>query len=227
VATAASTEQDGVRRRASSRARRLSLKVDAAAGVVELVVPDGAPEAEVTRFVDSHRRWIARQLAGLPPHIPFADGAEIAVLDEVLRLRHSGGGRAAARREGGELVIGGDMARFAPRTRAWLRETARAAFFEHAHGHASQIGQSVTAIRIGDPRTRWGSCSRKGRLAFSWRLVLAPRSVLDYVAAHEVAHLAEMNHSRRFWRLVDDLHPDVATARAWLSTHGPSLHRYG
>lgn len=224
---AALIEYDGVRRRASSRARRLSLKLDTAAGVVELVVPDGAPEAEVARFVASHRRWIARQLAGLPPHVPFADGAEIAVLDEALRLRHSSGGRAAARREGDALVIGGDMARFAPRVRAWLRESARAAFFEHAHGHAAHIGQSVTGIRIGDPRTRWGSCSRHGRLAFSWRLVLAPRSVLDYVAAHEVAHLAEMNHSRRFWRLVDDLHPDVATARAWLTTHGPALHRYG
>ncbi len=224
---AAITEQDGIRRRASSRARRLSLKVDAAAGVVELVVPEGVPEEDVTRFVDSHRRWIGRQLAGLPPRIPFADGAEISVLDEPLRLCHSGNGRAAARREGDALVIGGDPARFAPRARAWLRESARAAFYEHAHGHAAQIGESVSGIRIGDPRTRWGSCSRKGRLAFSWRLVLAPRSVLDYVAAHEVAHLAVMNHSRRFWRLVDDLHPDVATARAWLTTHGPSLHRYG
>ncbi|MDP6953797.1 MAG: SprT family zinc-dependent metalloprotease [Alphaproteobacteria bacterium] len=221
------TEIDGVRRRASKRARRLSLKVDAAAGVVELVVPDGAPESEVTRFVDSHRRWIARQLESLPPHIPFADGVEISVLDDALRLRHCDGAGVAPQREGDDLVIGGDPARFAARARAWLRESARSAFYEHAHGHAAHIGQRVTGIRIGDPRTRWGSCSRKGNLAFSWRLVLAPRSVLDYVAAHEVAHLAEMNHSRRFWRLVDDLHPDVATARAWLTAHGPNLHRYG
>ena len=221
------TEQNGIRRRASSRAQRLSLKVDAAEGVIELVVPNGASEAEITRFVDSHRRWITRQFHSLPQHLPFADGAELAVLDETLRLCHQSDGGAAARREGGELVIGGDAAGFAPRVRAWLRETARAAFFEHAHGHAATIGETVKSIRIADPRTRWGSCSCQGRLAFSWRLVLAPRSVLDYVAAHEVAHLTVMRHSRRFWCLVDTLHPDVATARAWLSKHGPDLHRYG
>lgn len=216
-----------VRRRDSPRARRLALRLDPAAGVVELVVPSDASETEVARFLDRHKRWIARRLGELPPRVPFADGAELAVLGEPLRICHRRQAPPGPRRHGGELVIGGEPGRLPARARAWLRETARAALHVRAHGHARHIGHGIAAIRIGDPRSRWGSCSSRGTLAFSWRLVLAPESVLDYVAAHEVAHLAVMSHSRRFWSLLGEIYPDFKTARAWLATHGPSLHRYG
>ena len=91
----------------------------------------------------------------------------------------------------------------------------------------TEIGRPPARISMRDTRSRWGSCSRAGNLNFSWRLVMAPENVLDYVVAHEVAHLRELNHSARFWTLVDTLCPDVKDARWWLRTHGAALHRYG
>ena len=109
----------------------------------------------------------------------------------------------------------------------WLRSQARGDLTAAVSDHAATIGAEINALRIGDAKSRWGSCTRRGVLSFSWRLILAPPFVLDYLAAHEVAHLAEMNHGPAFWRLVARLNPDLETARAWLKTHGPDLHAVG
>jgi len=93
--------------------------------------------------------------------------------------------------------------------------------------HASCLGVTIKRITVRDQSSRWGSCSRTGVLSYSWRLILAPPFVLDYLAAHEVAHLAELNHSPRFWRLVRGLSPEFKRAKTWLVTHGSELHRYG
>ena len=92
---------------------------------------------------------------------------------------------------------------------------------------AERLGVTIRRVSVRDQATRWGSCSTTGVLSFSWRLVLAPRYVLDYLAAHEVAHLVEMNHSRRFWKLVSRICPDMQRAKVWLDVHGTDLHRYG
>ena len=219
----------GVVRRRSRRARRLSLRIDSAAGVAELVVPLGISDAAADRFADQHRDWIAARLGELPARHRFADGVAVPVRGENLRIRHDPDGPRAPRRDSdaATIVVGGRADQIAARIETWLREVARGALLDAAINHTNALGRPLSGIRIGDPRTRWGSCSPRGILSFSWRLVLTPPWVLDYVAAHEAAHLREMNHGRRFWALVEDRVPDHARARAWLSEHGPGLHRYG
>ena len=214
-------------RRRSRRARHMTLKIDAAAGIAELVVPNGVSNAEADRFERKHRRWAAKHLAQLPPRRRFVDGLALPVLDETLYVRHRPGAFRAARRIDDDLVVGGRADQIAARVEAWLRETARARLLARVTGYAEALGRAVSGIRIGDPRTRWGSCSHTGTMSFSWRLVLAPEAVLNYVAAHETAHLVEMNHSSRFWELVDILEPDFEDARDWLAENGQALHRYG
>jgi predicted metal-dependent hydrolase len=95
--------------------------------------------------------------------------------------------------------------------------------------YAAKIGRRVTRVTLRDTRSRWGSCTAEGALMYSWRLIMAPPEVLRYVAAHEVAHLVEMNHSNRFWAVVEGLYPGWQTQRAWLRSHGGALHglRFG
>jgi hypothetical protein len=205
------------------------LRIDATAGGAELVVPNGVSDADAERFARRHQRWVAEKLADLPTRRRFEDGMILPVLGQDLRVHHDASAPRAARHdlEAGSVTVGGRADQLGARLEAWLRETARGALLDATTRHAGSVGQQFSAIRIGDPRTRWGSCSRRGVLSYSWRLVLAPPWVLDYVAAHEAAHLVEMNHGPSFWRLVESLVTDSDSARAWLSEHGPGLHRYG
>lgn len=215
--------------RRSRRARRLYLRVDPAAPAdfpVELVLPRGVALAEGLRFARDMAGWVARRLKALPATVPFADGTPLEVGGETLVIRHVGG-RGPTRREGGLLLVAGESEHVARRVRDWLKAHARAILAERSRALAARIGKSVTSVRLGDPRSRWGSCSSDGGLAYSWRLILAPPFVLDYVVAHEVAHLAHPNHGPRFWRQAAELCGDTDTPRAWLNRHGPRLLRFG
>ncbi|NNG02718.1 MAG: M48 family metallopeptidase [Inquilinus sp.] len=211
----------------SPRARRLSLRLDAGSGEVRVVVPRAVPEAEVTRFVARHAEWLRRRLAALPPARPFHDGAVLPYLGEDHRIRHDPAHRRPVERRDGVFLVGGQPAHLPRRLTDFLRREARRELTGRAHRLAAAIDRRVAGITVRDTRSRWGSCSAAGRLNFSWRLLLAPEPVLDYVVAHEVAHLAEMNHGARFWALVNRLHTDVPAARAWLKVHGAGLHRHG
>lgn len=215
--------------RRSRRAQRLYLRVDPAAPVdfpVELVLPRGVGLAEGLRFARDMAGWVGRQLKALPAAVPFADGTPIEVSGEALVVRHVGG-RGPTRREGGLLLVAGAREHVRRRVRDWLKAQARAVLAERSRALAARIGKSVTSIRLGDPRSRWGSCSSDGGLAYSWRLILAPPFVLDYVVAHEIAHLVHANHGPRFWRLTGELCGDSDAPRAWLNRNGPRLLRYG
>jgi predicted metal-dependent hydrolase len=123
-------------------------------------------------------------------------------------------------------VSGGEQ--HGPRRLAdWLRTQAKTDLTQRAHYHAANLGCQPKRISVRDQSTRWGSCSTTGTISFSWRLIFAPNYVLDYVAAHEAAHLREMNHGPRFWRLVKNTMPDMQKARAWLKQNGAELHRFG
>jgi predicted metal-dependent hydrolase len=128
--------------------------------------------------------------------------------------------------EDGLLMIPGRRVDLPVRTGAFLQEAARAACAASVSRHASALGREAGRISLRDPRARWGSCTSAGDLMFSWRLVLAPMAVLDYVVAHEVAHLAELNHSPRFWARVRAICPDFSRQRTWLRQHGPGLHAW-
>lgn len=211
----------------SARARRVSLRVCAGTRTLKLTVPKGVSRARALAFVEQQRGWIAAQAARrLPEAVPFRPGAVLPLGDGELRLER-GTGRLA-RREGDVLWVPGEGSLFAGRVRRWLAAEARRVLETETRALAVQTGKPVREVRVGDFRSRWGSCAADGRIAYSWRLLLAPAQVRHSVVAHEVAHLLEPNHGPGFWRLATELlghsHKE---ARGWLKANGPALHSYG
>jgi hypothetical protein len=220
-----------LRVRLSARARRIALRIDAAEAAVELVLPRRVPLAVGLDFLAARHGWVAARLAHVPEHVAFVPDAEIPIFGIPHRIRHVGirgvpGGRIVSIAEG-EIRVVGAPPHVARRVRDHLVALARQEVSRRARALAQRIGKRIERISVRDTRSRWGSCSASGCLAFSWRLVLAPEAVLDYVVAHEVAHLVEMNHGARFWRLVEELAPGAAQQRAWLKRHRTRLLRYG
>ncbi len=213
--------------RESPRARRMTLRLDPARGVVQVVVPAGLAEAEAVRFVNRHTDWVRARLEALPPQRPFVEGTSIPVLGADHVIRHDPARRGLGVCGDGEIRVGGAPEHLARRVRDVLVSEARRLLAERARSMAEILGTRVQGIAIRDTRSRWGSCSATGRLSFSWRLILTPEPVLNYVVAHEVAHLKEMNHSPRFWAQVTRLVADAPSHRAWLRRHGSALLRVG
>ncbi|HEY3918552.1 MAG TPA: SprT family zinc-dependent metalloprotease [Stellaceae bacterium] len=224
---------DGVavplRVRAHPRARRIALRIDATGDAIEMVLPRRGSHAEALRFLEASRGWIDARLAKLPARIPFADGAVVPVMDVPHRVRAMGNGhgRGAAWIEDGAICVAGDPAFLARRLKDFLRAYAKRELGARAAAHAASIGQTVKRVTVRDTVSRWGSCARGGNLSFSWRLIFAPEAVIDYVVAHEIAHLIEMNHGARFWRLVEKLHPGAKAERLWLNRNRLRLMRIG
>jgi predicted metal-dependent hydrolase len=212
--------------RRSARARRLSLRLDPALGPV-VVLPPRAGLAEAERFVAHHRIWLAERLARLPERVLLEPGARIPLLGLEHEIRHLPAARRGVWAEEGVLHVSGRAEHVPRRTLDFLKAEARRRILAHAFALAGRLGRVPARVTVRDTRSRWGSCSARGDLSFSWRLVLAPESVLEYVVAHEVAHLAEMNHSPAFWRTVAELAGDPAAAKGWLKANGGRLHRYG
>lgn len=210
--------------RRSARARRISLRVSSLDGRVTLTCPDRVSEAEAMSFAHEKAEWMRRHLARQPGEVTVGLGEEIPFRGQAVRLV-PGRGRAVHIEDGAALVPG-DPERAAVRMQAFLKEAARDRLSAACDRFAGALGHDYGRITLRDTRSRWGSCSSRGGLMFSWRLVMAPDEVLDYVAAHEVAHLREMNHSPRFWALVEQLYGDHRSARTWLRTNGAELHRY-
>lgn len=227
----ATVEVDGkpidVNVRRNPRARRLYLKIDPVHANVELTLPRGVGLQEGLRFAHEKRAWLAGRLAAIPARTPFADGVTIPLLGGTVTIRHQPHARGGVQRNGDELVVTGAREHVSRRVRDWLRTQARSELSARSRACATRIGRHVVRVRISDPKSRWGSCSAKGSLAYSWRLVFAPLYVIDYVVAHEVAHLVEHNHGRRFWALVDTLAENAKLAKAWLRRDGNVLLRYG
>ncbi len=213
------------------RARNFTLRVAGPARPPILTMPKRGSVRDAQRFLERHSAWLTRQLARLPRPNPIAAGGEIPVRGAPHVIRHAGRrrGTAVLRLEGErpELVVAGDPAHLSRRVVDFLKREARRDLTTAVNRHAARLEVRPTAVRLRDQTSRWGSCSAGGQLSFSWRLIMAPPFVLNYLAAHEVAHLAELNHSRQFWRLVAALCPDVEQARAWLAVHGASLHAIG
>lgn len=217
------TPEIAIRLRRHGRARRLVLRVGSAAEGPVLTMPLRTSLAEARTFALDHEAWLRRHLAARPERVPVAEGVTLPVAGEPTRVE---AGAVRYRHDPGLLVVPGPAARVPAQAAAFLREMARRTCIEAVQRHAASLGLRHRRITLRDPRGRWGSCNAAGDLMFSWRLAMAPPQVLDYVAAHEVAHLAEMNHSRRFWALVERLMPGYAEPRAWLRREGAGLHRY-
>jgi predicted metal-dependent hydrolase len=209
----------------SARARRFSLRVSRLDGKVTLSMPLRAREGEALAFLRGHEGWLRETLQTMPETAlrPVGPGTVLPVEGRELRLS-SGTGRGI-RVEGDRLLVPGDPATAGPRVAAWLKVLARDRLARASTHYAGLVGRPYTALALRDTRSRWGSCSPDGRLMYSWRLVMAPPAVLDYVAAHEVAHLVELNHSPAYWAVVARICPGWKSQRAWLHEHGQRLHR--
>jgi hypothetical protein len=210
--------------RRSARSRRFSLRISRADGRVTLTLPPRAREAEAMAFARAQEGWIRDALARMPVAAVVRMGGVVPVEGRMLTLV-PGAGRLV-RVEGSQLVVPGDAGRAGVRAGAFLRTLARERLVAASDRYAQQVGRAFSGITLRDPRSRWGSCTGDGTLMYSWRLAMAPPDVLDYVAAHEVAHLVEMNHSPAFWAVVARLRPDWKVQRDWLRGQGAGLQAY-
>lgn len=208
-------------------ARRMTLRYDAQRRQVRLTLPTRAPLRLAHAFLHEKEHWLAMQLRSHPPATPFADGAALPVLGETLTLHHHEGLRGRVERRGDALHATCHADALPKRVEGWLKAQLREAIVEEASRMAAQAGVRFKRITVRDTSSRWGSCSSEGNLSFCWRLVFAPREILSYLIAHEVAHLREMNHSPAFWRIVAQLYPDYKRAKKWLKDNAAELHRYG
>lgn len=220
-----------VRLRRDGRARRFTLRLPSNGGDPVVTVPKRTSARAARQFVEKERAWLAARLKRRPDAVPFADGAVIPLRGEPHQIRHEDRRRGTVWRTETEpmamLHVAGGIEHLPRRLADYLKREAHADLHAAVAQHTETLGVKAAAIRVRDTTSRWGSCSSTGTLNFSWRLVLAPPHVLDYVAAHEVAHLKEMNHSPAFWRLVHGLCDDTETARAWLKQYGAQLHMVG
>jgi predicted metal-dependent hydrolase len=214
------------------QARRYTLRIQAATREVILTIPPRGTLKEAREFAHKHGGWIAARLGRLPQAAPFVHDLIMPLRGVPHRIVHRRGMRGTVWTEvdgGGErlLCVAGESLHIERRIADFLRREAKRDLQAASLRFASALGLGVQRIVVRDQSSRWGSCSTTGVLSFSWRLILAPGDVLEYLAAHEVAHLIEMNHSAKFWRLVQRLLPDHERAKAWLEVHGTDLHRYG
>jgi predicted metal-dependent hydrolase len=221
-----------VRVRRHRQARRYTLRIDAASREVVLTIPPRGSLREARDFAQKHGAWIAARLKRLPHATPFADGIMVPFRGLAHRIVHRHDVRGTVwveTADDGErlLCVAGAEPHVNRRVGDFLKREAQRELEAASRRYAAKLGVTFKRVSVRDQSSRWGSCSNTGVLSFSWRLILAPAFVLDYLAAHEVAHLVELNHSPRFWRLLKRLSPDCDRAKAWLDAHGTDLHRYG
>lgn len=224
-------------------ARRMTLRVSRTRRAVIVTVPMKCDLAQAGTFLNNHIDWVREHLGAVPHPVPFTDGAIIPFRGLPHRLCFTGNrnaefqvicqageapdGAPGPQAQVNSLIVNGSLEGAPRRLSTWLVAQARLDLDRCVQTHAARLGVRPKRISLRDQSSRWGSCSTTRVLSFSWRLILAPPRVLDYVAAHEVAHLAEMNHSSRFWALVAKTMPEMRTSRDWLRAYGMGLHRYG
>ena len=211
----------------NARARRLTLRIDAGGQGLRVTVPPGLRRGEVDRFLDRHRDWLELKLSKLPDRPQVRAGVKLPLRGMPHLIVHMPGrrGTVTAAQEGGKpaLHVHGEEAHLPRRLADFLKREARRDIEPLVEKHAQAVGRRAKAIRYKDTSSRWGSCTADGTLSFSWRIMMAPPAVIDYLVAHEVAHLREMNHGPDFWALCRELCPRTDEARGWLRRNGQAL----
>lgn len=222
-----SGQQIPVAVRRHRNARRIILRIDPETDGVSVTLPMRAGTAEAADFVRERGAWIVERLGQLPRRTVLCDGAMISLLGREYVICHDVEGRGSPYIEGDQIHVTGRSEHIARRLKDWLKEQARQEISPRAHALADRLDRRVGRITVRDTRSRWGSCAANGNLSFSWRLVMAPDWVLDYVVAHEVSHLVHPNHSEDFWDVVASLGVAADQSRKWLNANGGLLHRVG
>jgi len=208
------------------RARRLIVKVHPTTGEVIVIAPSKRALDRALEFAHSQMDWIARQLKQVPSRVVLMPGARIPFRGREHIIARSEEGPVSIDAEKATIKVSGRSEHAPRRLLDFLKRQAKCELETRAFEFAALLGTRPSRITVRDTASRWGSCSSTRSLSFSWRLILAPPFVLDYVVAHEVAHLKEMNHGTGFWRLVRELAGDVRKPQAWLHQYGAALHRY-
>jgi len=214
--------------RENRRATRITLRIEPGGRALNLTVPAGLRKHEIDDFLDRHQGWLLTRLAKFSTENPVRHGGRICFRGVSHRIEHTGTlrGLTEAVMVDGEpiLKVSGLEDHMGRRLSAFFKKEARKDLEVLVARHAAAIRKPVKSVSMKDTRSRWGSCSWDGNLSFSWRIVMAPPLVIDYLAAHEVAHLKEMNHGPKFWALCKELCPRMEEARKWLKQHGSQLH---
>ncbi len=214
--------------RENARAKRLSLKFHPMDGQIYLSKPIRAGQQDISKFLNQSREWIRKTINDQGASISFNAGNSIPILGELHLITYSYAEKPSVKWSKGSLHISGFDPIIVPGlVKDWLRTYIYHYINDTSHKFAKEIGKEIGNITIKDTKSRWGSCNRSGDLAYSWRLVLAPEAVAEYVCAHEVAHLIEMNHSVDFWKIVNRLCPNYVNLRKWLKLNGKTLFKYG
>lgn len=214
----------------SKRARRLALRLDPKDRVFHLVVPAGMSLKRAQRFAEEHDRWMQDRLLDLPEPVPFEDGSILPIFGQNRRIHifyDEGLRTTSINLKYQELIVTTNKEDPTARIERALKKKAREELLKLSREKAALIGKNVTAVSTRDTKSRWGSCSSDGSLSYSWRLIFAPYEALDYVVAHEVAHLRHMDHSRSFWSLCRELSDDFLEGQYWMQENGHELMRYG
>lgn len=216
--------------RVSPRARRVALRLDPASRAVHLIVPRRMSLARAMDFARRHEAWIHKSLAALPETVPFCDGQILPVLGQMRRIGvscDSGLKSTNIALKENEIIVRTNLEDVQARIRRFLVRLAREHLEILSQEKALSSGKKIKKLSVRDTRSRWGSCSPDGAISFSWRLIFAPPEAMDYVVAHEVAHLVHMNHGKAFWALCESLSTDFSAGRRWMRLHGQELMRYG
>ncbi len=221
-------ERVPVKIRRNPRARRISMRADAVKREIRITMPNYTPTNVAMDFVVKKRQWIAARLQSAPDAAPVSRGSEIAVAGASHVIEWQADWPRAIRQSEGTLRLGGPEAMIEARVLRWLKAEARRVYTEEILHYCERAGDPVPRLSLGDARSRWGSCSSRGTISLSWRLIMAPAHVRRSVIAHEVAHIRHMDHSRDFYGWLDQLYEgDRKAADRWLKMHGTGLQRVG
>lgn len=212
----------------NERARRLTLRIDSGGRGLRVTVPPGLARDEVESFLSRHQGWLEQRLAKVPDRPQVRDGIKIPLRGVPHRIVHEPSPRGSVSVGSGDdgspvLVVHGDRRHLPRRLADFLKREAKRDIEALVERHAKTVGRRAKAIRYKDTVSRWGSCTSDGVLSFCWRVMMAPPTVIDYLVAHEVAHLREMNHGPKFWKLCRELCPRTDEAKAWLKRNGGAL----
>ncbi len=214
--------------RRTAKTQRYTLRLKPNTRELVVTMPPRGTHTAVRSFLNRHEGWLETRLNRLPEQIAFINGAIIPFKGELHLIHHESDIKGTVWLEvPNKLVVAGKIEHISRRITDFLKKQAKLELTEATHKYATHLNVSITRITIKDTTSRWGSCSSKGAIAYSWRIIMAPPYVLDYLAAHEVAHRREMNHSARFWKLLRDMCAETDRAEVWLKKHGRSLHDYG
>ncbi|PYE86367.1 M48 family metallopeptidase [Phyllobacterium leguminum] len=209
------------------RATRLTLRIEAGGKGLRVTIPPGLPAREVDRFLSRHEGWIETRIARLPDRALVRPGIKIPIRGVPHLIVHEPGRGTVEAIDGEDgartLVVHGDRLHLPRRIADFLKREAQREMEVLVARHTASVGRRAKAIRHKDTKSRWGSCTSDGVLSFSWRIVMAPPPVINYLVAHEVAHLIEMNHGPKFWKLCLELCPDTDRCKAWLKRNGSAL----